>query len=68
MDHTFIIQMESLLSSEDWYITNLANGSALLMEEMEDINWAGFYLTQGNELVLGPFQGKAACTHIPLGK
>lgn len=68
MDHTLARQIKSLLSSEDWYITNLANGSALLMQEMEDINWAGFYLAQGNELVLGPFQGKAACTHIPLGK
>ncbi len=42
-------------------ITNLANASALLFEEMDRLNWAGFYIRQGEELLLGPFQGKVAC-------
>ena len=48
---------------------NLANASALLYGALDDINWAGFYLLEGEELlVLGPFQGKPACIEIPLGK
>ena len=47
---------------------NLANASALLWQMLEDINWAGFYLTEGEKLVLGPFQGKPACIEIPFGK
>ena len=68
MNEQLIDQMHSLLSEEDWFITNLSNGAALLKEEIEDINWAGFYLVKGNELALGPFQGKTACTRIPFGK
>ena len=49
-------------------IANLANASALLWQELEDLNWAGFYLSEGDRLVLGPFQGKPACIEIPFGK
>ncbi len=47
---------------------NLANVSALIWQELSDLNWAGFYLAEGNTLVLGPFQGKPACIEIPFGK
>ena len=47
---------------------NLANASALIYETLEDLNWAGFYLLEGELLVLGPFQGKPACIEIPLGR
>ena len=47
---------------------NLANASALLWQELDGINWAGFYLAEGDLLVLGPFQGKPACIEIPFGK
>lgn len=49
-------------------IANLANASALLNEALADINWVGFYLVNGDRLVLGPFQGKSACIEIPVGK
>ena len=42
--------------------------AGLIMTMMEDLNWAGFYLVRGGELVVGPFQGKPACIHIPVGK
>lgn len=61
-------QLASLAEEESWWLPVLANASALLWESMEDINWAGFYLMQGGGLTLGPFQGKVACVHIPLGK
>lgn len=48
-------------------ITNLANISAYLFDELDDINWVGFYLYDGHELYLGPFQGKPACTSIKMG-
>ena len=60
--------LASLLSGERDFIANLANTSALLWQELADINWVGFYLMKENELVLGPFQGKPACVRIPLGK
>ncbi len=49
-------------------ITNLANLSALIMENVKELNWVGFYLYDGEKLYLGPFQGKAAVTVIDLGK
>ena len=49
-------------------IANMANMSALLFAELPELNWAGFYLFKNKELILGPFQGKVACMHIPLGK
>ena len=61
-------QLESLLHGETNRIANLANASALLNQFLPEINWVGFYLLQGEELVLGPFQGLPACVRIPLGK
>lgn len=76
--------VNAMIDEKDWYITNLSNVAACLWEQLEDVSWVGFYLiadkdTTGNntalnpcaentELILGPFQGKVACTHIPLGK
>ncbi|WP_341504085.1 GAF domain-containing protein [Gallaecimonas sp. GXIMD4217] len=60
--------MTGLISGEPNLIANLANVSALLNEHLDDINWVGFYLLEGDTLVLGPFQGKAACVRIPVGK
>ena len=61
-------QLASLAQEEPWYVPLLANASALLYGALPDLNWAGFYLLRGETLVLGPFQGKPACIHIPLGK
>jgi L-methionine (R)-S-oxide reductase len=60
--------LESLLAGESDALANLANASALLAQGLERINWCGFYLLRGEELVLGPFQGKTACVRIPVGK
>jgi GAF domain-containing protein len=60
--------LESLLADETDALANLANASALLAQALERINWCGFYLLRGGELVLGPFQGKPACVRIPVGK
>ena len=60
--------LEQLLEYETDRTANLCNAAALLGHQMKDINWAGFYLLRKNELVLGPFQGKPACTRIALGK
>ncbi|MGR6834062.1 GAF domain-containing protein [Aliivibrio wodanis] len=57
-----------LIEGETDLIANLANISALLNMELDDINWVGFYLFKDNELVLGPFQGKPACIRITVGK
>lgn len=64
----FYKQAQALAEDVKWDITLFANISALLYESMEDINWAGFYLLFDNKLLLGPFQGKTACTSIPVGK
>ncbi|EGR0442481.1 GAF domain-containing protein [Vibrio cholerae] len=61
-------QAVALLEGETNLIANLANLSALLNMELTELNWAGFYLMQENELVLGPFQGKPACVRIPVGR
>lgn len=61
-------RLYSLISGVPHPIANLANASALLWETLETINWAGFYLKEGDKLVLGPFQGKPACIEIPWGK
>lgn len=69
MDQQILIQqLEELCREESWYVPLLSNVSALLFETMEQLNWAGFYLVRDGRLVLGPFQGKAACIHIPFGK
>ena len=57
----------SLLQGETDALANLANASALLAQSLPRVNWCGFYLLRGEELVLGPFQGKPACVRIPLG-
>lgn len=62
------MSLNALITDEKDWLANLANASSLLWMMMDDINWAGFYLYKGGELVLGPFQGKPACTHIQLGK
>ncbi|MCR9485737.1 GAF domain-containing protein [Vibrio alginolyticus] len=61
-------QAVALIESEPDFIANLANLSSLLFMELDDLNWAGFYLTKGEEFVLGPFQGKPACVRIPMGR
>ena len=61
-------EIGALLDAQGWLITNLANTAAVIYERMEGINWAGFYLLREGELQLGPFQGKAACLRIPLGR
>ena len=61
-------QLKSLTDGVPHSIANLANASALLWQNLPDLNWAGFYLLQGDKLVLGPFQGKPACIEIPFGK
>ena len=59
---------EGLLDGEDDSVSATANLSALLYDLLPDLNWAGFYRVKGGILVLGPFQGKPACTRIPMGK
>ena len=59
---------DALTAGEPDAIANMANVSALLWEMLPDLNWAGFYRNVGGELVLGPFQGRAACIRIPFGK
>ena len=65
-----IKQLDSMLSNETNIIGILANTSALLFDTLPHINWAGFYLydQQNDKLILGPFQGKVACMHIPMNK
>ena len=61
-------QLKYLMEDVTYEITNYANASALLFQSLKNINWAGFYLMQNGMLVLGPFQGKTACTKIAVGK
>ena len=61
-------QLKSLAEDEPLFVPVLSNASALLYENLEDINWAGFYLMDKGSLMLGPFQGKVACIRIPLGR
>ena len=61
-------QIKSLAEDEPNYIPVFSNASALLYENMEDLNWAGFYVMNKGSLMLGPFQGKVACIRIELGK
>ncbi|AUH02545.1 GAF domain-containing protein [Pectobacteriaceae bacterium CE70] len=60
--------LSSLIAGENRFITILSNSSALLFERLEGVNWAGFYLLEGDTLFLGPFQGHVACVRIPAGK
>ncbi len=61
-------QLAALLAGEADRIANAANMAALLYHGLPDLNWAGFYFHRGEELVLGPFQGKPACVRIPIGR
>jgi L-methionine (R)-S-oxide reductase len=61
-------QAQGLLSGERDRIANAANLSALVYHALPSLNWVGFYFFDGNELVVGPFQGKPACVRIALGR
>ena len=61
-------QAEALISSETDFIANTANLASLLFNNLDEVNWAGFYFFKNNELVLGPFNGQVACTRIPVGQ
>lgn len=63
-----IKQAHALVEGESDMIANMANIAALLYHSLDRINWAGFYIMRGNQLVLGPFQGKPACIRIDVGK
>jgi len=60
--------LDALTAGEADGIANMANAAALLWQYLPDLNWAGFYRMVEGELVLGPFQGKAACIRIPVGR
>ena len=62
------VALEALVAGEPDGIANMANAAALIWESLPDLNWAGFYRNVGGELVLGPFQGRAACIRIPFGR
>ncbi|WP_353200274.1 GAF domain-containing protein [Sandarakinorhabdus sp.] len=66
--HAFNQQLAALIGDERDFVANMANMAALIFHQLPDLNWAGFYLMRGQELVLGPFQGKPACIRIPLGR
>src|ERR1700682_3278952 len=61
-------QLSSLLAGERDLIANSANFTSLIFHSLPDLNWAGFYFVKDDELVLGPFQGRAACVRIAIGK
>ena len=61
-------QAKALLSGQAHRVANAANLSALIFQELPDLNWVGFYFLEDDALVVGPFQGKPACVHIPLGQ
>ena len=63
-----ILAADALTEGEPDAVANMANVAALLWESLPDLNWAGFYRNLGGELVLGPFQGRAACIRIPFGR
>lgn len=65
---TLNAKLSALISGVPHRIANLANAAALLYQTLDELNWAGFYLLEGNTLVLGPFQGKPAGIEIPLGR
>ncbi|MFJ4457441.1 GAF domain-containing protein [Pseudomonas sp. NPDC089392] len=61
-------QVQALFADERDFIANAAQFSAFLYNQVDDLNWAGFYLNRNEQLVLGPFQGQVACVRIPFGK
>jgi GAF domain-containing protein len=62
------VQLTGLLTGETDGLANAANTAALLFQGLANVNWAGFYFLRGDELVLGPFQGKVACVRLALGR
>ncbi len=62
------LQVREMIQADPWIVPALSNISALLADTLPDLNWTGFYLLRGDLLVVGPFQGKPACVHIPVGK
>ena len=62
------VQLGELVKQETNLVANAANAAALLFQTLPDVNWVGFYFTEDRELVLGPFQGRPACTRIAFGK
>ena len=66
--HDFIRKMEALLSGEADPLATLANAASFLYTELAEVSWAGFYLLRDGALVLGPFQGRPACTRIAPGR
>lgn len=66
--HDLHAALDALTAGEPDAIANMANAAALIWQYLPDLNWAGFYRAVEGELVLGPFQGKAACIRIALGK
>ncbi|WP_317142569.1 GAF domain-containing protein [Endozoicomonas sp. 8E] len=63
-----VAQAKALTEGETDAVANLANVASLLFTTMAEVNWAGFYIARGNELVLGPFMGNPACVRIPFGR
>ncbi len=68
MENSIIVEQIKLLLEEEDMIAALSNVSACIMMNYPNLNWSGFYFTKEKDLVLGPFQGKTACTHIPFNK
>lgn len=66
--HKLPEMLKNLIADEKNWLANTANAAALIFQELEGINWAGFYFMEGQELVLGPFQGRPACVRIKIGK
>ncbi|NTS65001.1 GAF domain-containing protein [Sphingomonas sp. HHU CXW] len=66
--HDLYAALDALTANESDAVANMANAAALVWQYLPDLNWAGFYRVLADELVLGPFQGKAACIRIALGK
>lgn len=67
MSNSLLLKQHAALMTNKW-ITNLANSAAFIFYQMQNVNWAGFYLLEDNQLILGPFQGKPACTEIALNR
>ncbi|WP_265570074.1 GAF domain-containing protein [Sphingomicrobium nitratireducens] len=68
MYEELLAALDALVTGEPDAVANMANASALVWETLPGLNWAGFYRNVDEELVLGPFQGRAACIRIPFGK
>ena len=68
-DYVSIVeQATALLAGRDDLIANAANLASLLFHSLDEVNWVGFYFLKGDELIVGPFQGRPACVAIPVGR